>query len=228
VRIAILTTGSELRKAGDELPAGHIYDSNGPMLAALLAFPGVDVTALAVSDELAATTSVLIGLADCADLVITTAGMADGDRDHVRAAVAGAGGRLDIVKVAMKPGKPLALGRLGRACFVGLPGNPQAAAFAALAFVRPLISALRNRPEPDRSAARLGFLWKGRPGRTELVPVRLDRREGAPTAHRCGPEGSHRIMPMVGADAVAVLPEKVESLPIGAEIEILPFERAHF
>jgi molybdopterin molybdotransferase len=228
VTIVILTTGSELRSAGDELDAGQIYDSNGPMLAALLASPGVSVTTLAVDDDLDSVTSALDMQADRADLVITTAGMADGDRDHVRAAVARVGGSLDVVKVAMKPGKPLALGRLRRASFVGLPGNPQAAAFAALAFVRPLLSALRNAPEPERFTARLAFSWTCRRRRTELVPVGLSVREGQWIACRSGPEGSHRVMPMADADAVAVLHGAAEILSAGAVVEVLPFDRSRF
>jgi molybdopterin molybdotransferase len=154
--------------------------------------------------------------------------MADGDRDHVRAAVARAGGSLEVVNVAMKPGKPLALGRLRHAAFVGLPGNPQAAAFAALAFVRPLLSALRDEPEPERLTARLAFSWTCRRRRTELVPVRLSVREGQCIARRSGPEGSHRIMPMVDADAVAVLHGATEVVPAGAMVEVLPFDRAPF
>jgi molybdopterin molybdotransferase len=228
LRIAILTTGSELRVAGEDLAAGHIYDSNGPMLAALLASPSACVTTLAVDDDLDTVTAALDALADSADLVITTAGMADGDRDHVRAAVARVGGELEIVKVALKPGQPHAHGRLRGACFVGLPGNPQAAAFAALAFVRPMIAALQGAPLPDRVTARLGFAWMPRPGRTELQPVSLDRHDGRLTARRSGPEGSHRMKPMVGADAVAVIPGAKEPLAAGALVEVLPFDRADF
>lgn len=228
VRVAVLTTGSELRQPGETRSAGGVYDSNGPMLAALLASPAAVVTALAVGDELDAVVRALDALASGADLVITTAGMADGDRDHVRAAVGRLGGELSIVKVAMKPGKPLALGGIGRASFVGLPGNPQAAAFAALAFVRPMIAALAGAAPAMRLTARPAFPFTGRPGRTELVPVRLNVEGGRLVAHRSGPDGSHRLLPMVAADAVAVFPGTASPAASGAPVEVLPFDQARF
>jgi molybdopterin molybdotransferase len=228
VRVAVLATGSELHDAGTEAPAGGIYDSNGPMLAALLAAPGVAVTAVTVGDDLDAVSEALARLAVTADLMITTAGVAEGSRDHVRAAVERAGGALDVVKVAMKPGKPLVLGHLGRAAFVGLPGNPQAAAFAALAFVRPMIRILSGAPAASRLTARLGFAGATRPGRTELVPVRLAAGKGELVAHRTGPDGSHRLLPLVGADAAAILPGTQEPIAPGAVVEILPFDPLRF
>ncbi|TGP68167.1 molybdopterin molybdenumtransferase MoeA, partial [bacterium M00.F.Ca.ET.227.01.1.1] len=104
---AIVTTGSELRKAGGPLASGTIYDSNGPLLAALLSEPGTDVTLSTVHDDTAAIARVLEDSAREADLIITTAGMSVGEEDHVRDAVMRAGGQLEIAKVALKPGKPL-------------------------------------------------------------------------------------------------------------------------
>ena len=173
VKVAVLTTGSELHRAGERAGAGGIYDSNGPMLAALLDAPGVAMTLVSIGDELDGIARMIAALSQSADLMITTAGVADGARDHVRAAVIQAGGALDVVRVAMKPGKPLVLGRIGGAAFIGLPGNPQAAAFAALAFVRPMVDALLGARVPRRLTARLGLACGVRPGRTELLPVRL-------------------------------------------------------
>ena len=144
----------------------------------------------------------------------------------MRAAVGRLGGELSIVKVAMKPGKPLALGRIGRASFVGLPGNPQAAAFAALAFVRPIIAALAGAAPAGRITALPAFSFEGRPGRTELVPVRLTVEGGRLVAHRSGPHGSHRLLPMVAADAVAVFPGNASPAALEATVEVLPFDEA--
>ena len=140
VRVAVLTTGAELRAAGDSLPMGAIHDSCGPLLTALLAAPAVEVASFSVGDDAVATEAAIATLAGHADLLITVAGMSVGEKDHVRGAVLRAGGQLDVVKVAMKPGKPLGLGRISDSCFVGLPGNPQAAAYGALAFVRPMLA----------------------------------------------------------------------------------------
>lgn len=228
VKVVVLTTGSELQDAGAPATAGGIYDSNGPMLAALFDAPGVAVTTVTVGDDPGAIAGILSRLAPTADVIVTTAGVADGSRDHVRAAVLQAGGTLDVVKVAMKPGKPLALGRLGDAAFVGLPGNPQAAAFAALAFLRPMIDALLGASPPRRLTARLSFGYRVQPGRTELLPVRLVCEEATLIARSTGPEGSHRLLPMVAADAVAILPGSKHRVFAGAPVEILPFDRLRF
>lgn len=226
VRIAIVTTGSELQPAGKPLTAGAIYDANGPMLAALLDQRDAVLSLSSVNDDILSITRALEEAAESADLVVTTAGMSESDRDHVRAAVQRAGGQLDVVKVAMKPGKPLALGRLKRACFIGLPGNPQAAAFGALAFVRPMMMAVLGEAAPDRLTALSAFSLSRPSDRTELVPVRLGVKHCRLTAHRSGATGSHRLAPFAGADAVAIVPHSEISL--GMAVEILPFDRLRF
>lgn len=228
LRIVVLATGSELREAGEPLQPGAIYDSNGPMLGALLAGPNVHVTSLAVGDDLIAITHALENIARSADLVIITAGMSVGEEDHVREAVIRAGGQLDILKVAMKPGKPLAFGRLGGAYFIGLPGNPQAAAFGALAFVRPTMKALLGQAPAKRITAEIAFAHTRKPDRTELLPVCLNVEQGRLTAQRTGPDGSHRMMPMVFADAVAVVPGASTPVDVGTSLEVLPFDQLRF
>ncbi|MGV1793510.1 molybdopterin molybdotransferase MoeA [Rhizobium sp. A37_96] len=228
LRITVLTTGCELHAAGERLPAGAIYDSNGPMLAALLAGPNMHVASLTVPDDPVAITHALKEASKAADVVITTAGMSVGEEDHVCNAVARAGGRLDVVKVAMKPGKPLAFGKLGDACFVGLPGNPQAAAFAALAFVRPMTRAFLGQAAADPMTAEIAFRFARKPDRTELLPVRLIVEQGRLVAHRSGPDGSHRMMTMVSADAIAIVPGAATPVEAGTVLEVLPFDQSQF
>jgi len=223
LRVALVTTGSELCRAGETLRPGAIYDSNTPMLAALLAGPDIHLSSVTVPDDAAAIATALASCADEADLVLTTAGMSVGEEDHVRAALRRVGGVLRIEKVAMKPGKPLALGRLRNACFVGLPGNPQAAACGVLAFVRPMLARMLGRPAGRPLTAVTAFAHRAGSERTELLPVRLRTEEGRLTAHRCGPEGSHRLLPMVSADAVAIIPAGAEIASPGSCVEVLPF-----
>jgi molybdopterin molybdotransferase len=225
VRIAVVTTGSELCKTGGSLASGAIFDSNGPLLAALLREPNTDVVLSTVRDDTAAIARVLEDSAKSADLIVTTAGMSVGEEDHVRNAMLRAGGQLEIVKVAMKPGKPLAIGKIGEACFVGLPGNPQAAAFGALAFVRPIVVTLLGQVPTARVTAELAFTCSRKPDRTELVPVRLNVERGRLTASRSGLDGSHRMMPMVSADAIAVVPGASMPAEPGMLVEVLPFSR---
>jgi molybdopterin molybdotransferase len=228
LRLAVLTTGSELRAAGERLPAGSIYDSNGPMLAALLAGPNTHVVSLTVPDDPVAITRALEEAGQTANMVITTAGMSVGEEDHVCDAVKRAGGRLDVMKVVMKPGKPLAFGKLGDSCFVGLPGNPQAAAFAALAFIRPMIASLLGQTATAPMTAEIGFRFARKPDRTELLPVRLMVEQGRLVAHRSGPDGSHRMMTMASADAIAIVPGAATPVEAGAVLEVLPFDQSQF
>ncbi|RWG80713.1 gephyrin-like molybdotransferase Glp [Mesorhizobium sp.] len=228
VRIAVVTTGSELCKAGEPLADGAIYDSNGPLLAALLREPNTDVVLSTVHDDTTAIARVLEDSARSADLIVTTAGMSVGEEDHVRNAISRAGGQLEIVKVAMKPGKPLAIGKVGEACFVGLPGNPQAAAFGALAFARPVIGTLLGRTPARSITAELAFMCSRKADRTELVPVRLTVEQGRLTASRSGPDGSHRMMPMVSADAIAIMPGASTPAEPGMPVEVLPFSHGCF
>ncbi|MCB1502482.1 MAG: molybdopterin molybdotransferase MoeA [Bauldia sp.] len=221
-KIAIVRTGAELCEAGAGLTDGQIYDAAGPMLAALLSAGSVTVDSYRVDDGTAVLAAALNDVAASHDLVITTGGMASGLRDHVRDAVAAIGGRLMVGGVAMKPGKPLAFGRIGSACFVGLPGNPQASAFATLAFVRPMIDALIGAAPPALRFAMLAHSWNCARGRTELLPVTLGVEGRLLIAHASGPGGSHRMMPMVNADALAIVSEPAEA---GAIVEILPFDR---
>ncbi|CAH1690661.1 Molybdopterin molybdenumtransferase [Hyphomicrobiales bacterium] len=225
VRIAVLVTGSELRGPGKPLPAGSIHDSNGPMLAALLRESGMDISVQRVDDDGAAIAAELARLAGKADIVVTTAGMSVGARDHVPDAVMAIGGQLDIFKIAMKPGKPLALGRIGGAVYVGLPGNPQAVACGALAFLRPMIDAMLGCPAKAPFMAEAAFARGIRSAdRTELLPVRLCNRNGRLVAERVGPEGSHRLAPIAAADAMAIIPAP-RPLDPGTLVEILPFAR---
>jgi molybdopterin molybdotransferase len=223
VRVSIVTTGAELRSSGEALPAAGIYDSNGPMLMALLAGRGVDMIRTTVGDSYDALVDQLAHASRQSDLVVTSAGMSAGDRDLVRAALAAVGGTLTISSVAIKPGKPLALGTIGGAAFVGLPGNPQAAAFCALAFVRPMIAALSGRPRSMPVTALSAFAI-GRPSeKTELLPVTLETSSGRLTAHRIGQPGSHRLMPLLAADALAIIPAADTPLKAGDRLEVLPF-----
>ncbi|MFN2258647.1 MAG: molybdopterin molybdotransferase MoeA, partial [Parasphingopyxis sp.] len=128
VRVALISTGNELRLAGEELGPGAIPASNGPMLAALLAGGPVDVHDRGiVGDDLTMLRRTLADAADAADIVVTIGGVSVGDHDLVRPALAEAGAEIDFWRIAMKPGKPLMAGRLAGAVVLGLPGNPVSA-----------------------------------------------------------------------------------------------------
>ncbi|MBB5695286.1 molybdopterin molybdotransferase MoeA [Muricoccus pecuniae] len=226
-RVALLSSGRELRAPGDELATGQIHDSNGPMLRALLRAWGAEVHIRPpVADEPAAMREALRDAAAGADLVLTTAGISVGEEDHVRDALLSLGGELSVLKVAMKPGKPLGAGRIGDAVFLGLPGNPQAALAGALAFLRPLLARMTGAAEPAGLAALAGFAMARKPGRAEFIPVSLHRRGACLRAERAGPDGAGRLAPLLLAQGLAFLPAGRDEIRPGDELEILPFPSA--
>ncbi|RAR60378.1 molybdopterin molybdotransferase [Onishia taeanensis] len=150
-RIALLSTGDEIIDPGEPLAPGQIYNSNRPMLKRLIErFGGEVVMARRVADDFATTCQLLGEAAEQADVVITTGGVSVGEEDHVKAALEQLG-QLDLWRLAMRPGKPLALGRLpnanGEARLVGLPGNPVSSFVGAWIYLRPLLGALLGCPD---------------------------------------------------------------------------------
>jgi len=148
-RVAILSTGNELVPAGEPTPGALLPASNGPMLAALLAHEGVELRDHGiVRDDLDQITAAFRRLMRQADIIVTTGGASVGDHDLVLPALEKAGADIDFWKVAMKPGKPVMIGRLGDAIVLGLPGNPVSAFVTATLFLRPLIAHLLGAADP--------------------------------------------------------------------------------
>ncbi len=212
-RVAVVLTGNELVGVGSRPRPGQIRDSNGAMLAALAAEAGLAVTAMdTVGDELEATSAALARAAAGADLVVTTGGVSVGDRDLVPAAIGRLGGETVLHKVAMQPGKPILVARLGDAWLVGLPGNPVSALVGWRMFVRPLAEALagdgaafaevagdrrarggrpqRRRPHPAPS--RRAPPRRDRPRGVGAAVARLPRRDGRGAGQRARPPRGRR------------------------------------
>lgn len=139
LNVAFVGTGDELVAPGTPLKAGQIYNSNQPMLIAILKEMGCEIVGNSwVEDTLEATVSALNDAAHVADIVITTGGVSVGDEDHVKNAVSTLG-HVDLWKVNIKPGKPIAFGHIHDAIFIGLPGNPVSAYITLLLFGKPVI-----------------------------------------------------------------------------------------
>lgn len=223
-RVTLLSSGRELRTPDQNLSPGQIHDSNLPMLVALLRASGAAVRPMAiVSDSAAAMRSALRRAALDADLVITTAGISVGDEDHVRDAVRDLGGNLAVLSVAMKPGKPLAAGRLGNAVFIGLPGNPLAAVAGTIAFVRPLLAHMTGTIPPAAFRAHAGFDIRRKPGRTEFILARLRQHDACLWVERAGPDGSGRLAPLLEATGFAVLSAQDADIRRGTMLDFMPF-----
>jgi len=231
VRVAIFSTGDEIVEPGSALPRAALYDSNRYLLAALLARYGVEVTDLGIlSDD---TKELARGLASAAadhDLVLTSGGVSTGEADHVRDAVESVG-RLVFWRVAIKPGRPVAMGVLhgsnsDGAAFVGLPGNPVAVFVIFVRVVRPLLLRLAGAlPEPLIALpVRATFSYKKRAGRREYVRVTLRKAaDGAIEAEKYAQDGAGVLTSLTETDGLAELPEDVTEVEPGETVGFLSY-----
>lgn len=243
VRVALFSTGDEIFEPGAKLPRAALYDSNRYLLAGLLARIGAQVTDLGIlkddREELAR------AIADAAldhDLVLTSGGVSTGEADHVRGALESVGS-LVFWRLAIKPGRPVAMGvirgprshslpRAGGAraaaqgaAFVGVPGNPVAAFVTFVRVVRPLLLRLAGaRPEPLIALpVRAGFSYKKRKGRREYVRVSLQAADGGIAAVKYAQDGAGVLTSLTETDGLAELAEDVTDIEPGATVGYLPY-----
>lgn len=219
LRVAIFSTGSELRQPGDTLAPGEIYNSNRYILRGLLDRPWIDLIDLgACADEPKALRALMRDAAAQADVVITTGGVSVGDEDHMADVVRRNGGTIAVTRVAIKPGKPLTLGRIGAAAYVGLPGNPGAAFTTFHAVVDSLLRTWAGlQPHPSAVHPMIAdFTWTGRSGRATYLPaVRKGyNASGAPLADILPKANSGKLMLLSQAEGFVVLgPERKSVKP---------------
>lgn len=228
-RVAVFSTGDELYDGGGiDQPAGRIPDANRPMLLAQASAAGAKVTDLGIlPDDLATTTSALRELRNQYDLILTSGAVSMGGRDHVQAALRAAGGTVRGWKVAVKPGKPVLFGTLGRTVLTGLPGNPFAALVGFHLFARPQIARLGGAPvEPFAEASALAaFDWIRKPGRAEVFPVKISGhgRDRLPILARLGVGVSATLFPLAQADGLAIVPATTDRVQQGDALHWHPF-----
>ena len=180
VRLGLFFTGDELIMPGDPLPPGKIYNSNRFTLNGLAAAFGCEVKDYGiVPDKLETTREVLRRAAAENDVIVTSGGVSVGDEDHVKPAVE-AEGNLLMWRIAMKPGRPLAFGKVKNAAFIGLPGNPVSSFVTFLIFVRPFLLKTQGieKTRPNAIDARADFDWPEPDSRREFLRVKWNAQGG--------------------------------------------------
>jgi len=226
LRVAVFSTGDEVHDPGTALPSGAIYDSNRYSLCALVEGLGCRVTDLGIlEDRLDVVKDALRNAAQGHDLLITSGGASTGEEDHIRAALEELGA-IHFWRLAIRPGRPLALGQIGRVPFIGLPGNPVAVMVTFLRFARPLILLLSGctEIEPHLFRVRADFDYKKKQGRREWLRAKLfPDPEGGLLARKYASDGAGILSSTVYADGLIELAEEVKMLEKGAMVDFLPF-----
>lgn len=225
VRVGVFSTGDELASPGTALGPAQTYDSNRFTLLALLAGLPVVASDLGIlPDRPEATAAALRAAAGAHDLLLTSGGVSTGEEDHVRAAIE-SGGSLVFWRLAVKPGRPAAMGVVEGTPVIGLPGNPVAAVVTFLHLARPLVLRLAGAaPEAlPRFPARAEFAYRKKAGRREYVRVRLGPGAPLPLATKFEREGAGLLTSLTQSDAFAELPEDTTAVAPGDTVQILPF-----
>ncbi|OIQ30174.1 MAG: molybdopterin molybdenumtransferase MoeA [Alphaproteobacteria bacterium MedPE-SWcel] len=221
LKVAVISTGDELVEPGQEAAPGQIFDANRPMLLGLMhefGFAGLDMGR--VGDDRDALHAALDAAAGQADVIVTSGGASAGDEDHVSALLREAGA-MQQWRIALKPGRPLALGMWQGTPVFGLPGNPVAALVCSLIFARPAIGLMAGAgwSEPLGYNLPAAFRKRKKAGRREYLRARV--RDGR--AEVFASEGSGRISGLSWADGLVELPDGAVDIEPGDTVRFLPY-----
>lgn len=217
-RVGVVSTGDELRPAGSELQHGQIIDSNGPMLAALVAAHGFELgPVLTVGDEGPATREALTRLASQVDAIVTSGGVSAGAFEPLKLAFAD---EFEFVQVSMQPGKPQGFGVIDGVPVFALPGNPVSSLVSFEVFVAPALRTMAGRPAAAASVrATVQTGWSSPSGRTQFARVVLDSARRIVSS---GGQASHIMGGLAAANALALVPADVTVVADGDVLEVFP------
>jgi molybdopterin molybdotransferase len=226
IRVAVFSTGNELVSPGSSRAPSQLFDSNRFMLMAMLKRLGCEVSDLGiVSDDRTSLADGLKKVAGAHDLILTTGGVSTGEEDHVKASVESAG-KLVLWRMAIKPGRPVAMGIIGGTPFIGLPGNPVASFVTFVHVVRPTVLALAGavQQHPVPLPVRAAFTYKKKIARREYVRVTLRKGDdGALEAVKFPREGAGLLSSLVDTDGLVELGEAVTRVEPGQMVGFLSY-----
>ncbi len=226
LRVAFFSTGDELRSIGEALDAGCVYDSNRYTLHGMLRRLNVDAIDMGViADERELVEQALLEASEIADVIITSGGVSVGEADYVKEAVNKIGA-VEFWKIAMKPGRPLAFGRVKDAWFFGLPGNPVSVMVTFYLFVQQALRSLMGQRKTESFTIKMPCVsrLKKRPGRIEYQRGIMQRDEnGNWQVQKTGAQGSGILRSMSQANCFIILPMESEGVQPGMAVEVQPF-----
>tara|TARA_B110000438_G_scaffold290163_1_gene325572 strand:- start:767 stop:1912 length:1146 start_codon:yes stop_codon:yes gene_type:complete len=228
-RVAYFSTGDELKSLGTTLEPGEIYDSNRYTLYGMLQHLGVEIIDMGVvKDTYDAIEAALLDASKSADMVITSGGVSVGDADFIKEAL-GNVGQVKFWKIAMKPGRPLAFGKIGKAHFFGLPGNPVSVMVGFHQFVTPALEKISG-TETNRNIileASVTEPLRKRPGRAEYQRgILAQEDDGSLTVQPTGDQGSGILKSMSQANCFIYLPIDASDIPVNEAVRVIPFNSA--
>jgi len=226
LRIALFSSGDEILDVGENPREGCIFDSNRYSINALLLSLGCKVEDLGIlPDKLQDIEEALYNAAEQYDVIITSAGVSSGDEDHIREAAASLGS-LYFWRIAIRPGRPLALGQIEKTPFIGLPGNPAAGIITFLQIARPallLLSGAKN-TQPLCFQVPAHFSYRKKAGLREWIGVSLKiNKQGISEAHKFSKNGAGILSSLVASDGLIDLPENLTKIEPGMMVNFTPF-----
>jgi len=226
LRVAVFSTGDEVCDPSDQAPEGSIFDANRYSVMSMLEGMSCHVTDLGILPDDEETIAVAIGgAAKDHHVIVTSGGVSAGEEDHVKAAVE-RHGSVDFWRLAIKPGRPIALGHVGDAAFIGLPGNPVAAMVTYMVIARSVLLMLMGASETaaPRYAVIADFDYQKKTGRREWLRAILSETAAAGlSVKKFRSSGAGILTSMVAADGLVELPEDIESVTPGDMVQFLPF-----
>ncbi|MDH5178400.1 MAG: molybdopterin molybdotransferase MoeA, partial [Gammaproteobacteria bacterium] len=226
LRVAFFSTGDELRAIGEPLAEGQIYDSNRYTLYGMLTQLGVDLIDMGViPDVRSEIENAFTTAASLADAVITSGGVSVGEADYVKETLDKLG-EINFWKISMKPGKPLAFGKVNNAVFIGLPGNPVSVMATFYQFALPALRRMMGQQDIDPVIVKVPCktMLKKQPGRTDFQRGVLSRNDkGELVVDGSGMQASHILSGMSHADCFIILPAESGNVEAGTLVDVQPF-----